>query len=759
MNKALERGQSQLDAIEAGSIEIVAVTMAATTATESAIPSTTARVENARQVDLTAQADDAHITRHARFSLVPYEQPVPMPTLPDPGSVDNGTAADNSNDSITHTFVDEAPSAAFSRLAVLTSVEYDRIRKIEAKALEIRPATLDAEVKKARAVIIQINDDFSHVAGGSSDDAAYDESHDDSVDDGYNEGAAPGADTQGIPHGFFVTRKGVFHQQKMPGKDGKIPMLRICSELRVTALVRDRASENWGRVLEFKDADTVPHQWALPMDMLAGDGTDMRKELSQLGLEIAPGYAARNLLTEYITGCKPKARARCVQKTGWYDEVFVFPDRTIGTSRDRVLFQSEKAARHYAQVGTLQQWQDNVARLCSGNSRLVLGICAAFASPMLHLAGQDSGGVHLVGPSSIGKTTVLHVAASVYGGQTYMQNWRATANGLEGLCALHNDTLLILDEIAQLDPKDAGAVAYMIANGSGKTRSDRHGDARDKKTWRLLFLSSGEIGLAQHMRDGGKSARAGQELRMIDMPADAGAGHGIFENLHDYENGNIFSEAITETAQAYYGTAAIAFIEAMTADLKDLPALLKEAIAEFVTQHLPKDAGGQAARVCKRFAIIACAGEYATSKGITGWDTGEAIHAAETCFKAWLDQRGGAGNQEKASILASVKAFFETHGDARFTDIRAGHDRTTINRAGFRESIGSRQQFYVLPEAYKREVCAGFDQRIVTKVLLDAGWLLPGKDGKSSPKKSLPDMGETRCYVFASAMWEDGYVD
>jgi putative DNA primase/helicase len=445
-----------------------------------------------------------------------------------------------------------------------------------------------------------------------------------------------------------------------------------------------------------------------------------------------------------------------VQKTGWFQSVFVLPDRTLGARTEQVLYQAEKASRHYAQAGTLSEWQQHVARLCAGNSRLVLSVCAAFAAPLLELVGQDSGGVHFVGPSSIGKTTMLGVGASVYGGPGYIQTWRATGNGLEGLAAMHNHTLLVLDEMGEVDPKEAGSIAYMIGNGTGKARSDRQGDTRARKTWRLLFLSSGEVGLAQHMSEGGKAARAGQEVRLIDLPADAGAGHGAFEELHGFESGGQLSNALKEATRHYYGTAALAFIEALTIDFAVLPKQIKGAIAGFINEYLPDGAGGQATRVCARFAIMAAAGELAT--GVTGWEAGAAKKAAAICFKAWLDQRGGAGNSERITILAAVRAFIETHGEARFAQIDPDHDRPTINRAGFRKLVNGHDEYYVLSEAYKRDVCAGFNPRTVTKVLLDAGWLQPGKDGKSLQKKSLPNLGETRVYVLTAAMWEDGDV-
>ncbi|MFA9273259.1 MAG: hypothetical protein ACEQSE_00170 [Candidatus Aquirickettsiella gammari] len=127
--------------------------------------------------------------------------------------------------------------------------------------------------------------------------------------------------------------------------------------------------------------------------------------------------------------------------------------------------------------------------------------------------------------------------------------------------------------------------------------------------------------------------------------------------------------------------------------------------------------------------------------------------AAATCFKSWLENRGGSGNQERTAILSKVKEFFELHGESRFTDLNDA-TRVTINRAGFRQAVSSGDEYFVLTQAYKNIVCAGFDMKTATKVLTDAGWIEPDKDGKSSQVKRLPGMGKTRCYVFTSKMWE-----
>ena len=563
---------------------------------------------------------------------------------------------------------------------------------------------------------------------------------------------------------FHSNDQGVWHFGKTD-TGNEAPALWICSKLEITALTRDAKNQAWGRLLEFDDLDGTHHAWALPMEMLKGDGAEYRGVLLAAGLQMSTMTKARNLLTQFIQTAPVQTRARCVERTGWHGSVFVMPDRTIGEAEERILYQSASAAPGtFKQRGTLGDWQKHIAALCASNSRLVFAICTAFAAPLLHITGLESGGIHYRGDSSTGKTTALRVAASVLGGAEYLQRWRATDNGLEALAAQHSDCLLVLDELSQVDPKAAGEVAYMLANGAGKARANRTGTLRDIASWRLLFLSSGEAGLAEHMAIANRKPKAGMEVRLLDIPADAGQGLGLFDTLHDHASGAAFSKAITEAAFKYYGTAALVFIAKTVEHLDKLPGMVKKAQRSFIDKHLADDAGGQAHRAALRFALIGAAGEIATAWKITGWQLGEAMAAAETCFAAWLAQRGGAGNQEAAAMLAQVRQFFELHGDARFTDWeRAGDDHApkTVNRAGFRKyreatdesgqpiyadgDSAKEAEFYCLPEVFRQEVCKGHDYKAVARLLADQGYLM--KDGANLTRKErLPVMGLTRCY-------------
>jgi uncharacterized protein (DUF927 family) len=299
----------------------------------------------------------------------------------------------------------------------------------------------------------------------------------------------------------------------------------------------------------------------------------------------------------------------------------------------------------------------------------------------------------------------------------------------------------------------------MLANGAAKVRANVTGGARSTAKWRLLFLSAGELSLAQHVAESGKKTPAGAELRMADIPADAGQGLGCFENLHGFDNGHEFAKALGAAVNKHYGTAFPAFIESVLKHRETLRESLFDARQTFEKATLTHAASGQAQRVAARFALAGAAGELATGWGITGWEPGAPIQAAITCFKAWLQAFGGEGNKEERAMIEQVRHFLELHGEARFTDNgRANadddHAPETLNRAGFREKNHEGElEFFCLPEVFKTEICKGFDSRSVARLLIDRGCMKPGDGRNLATKRRLPGCGMQRVFHILPTIW------
>jgi putative DNA primase/helicase len=445
----------------------------------------------------------------------------------------------------------------------------------------------------------------------------------------------------------------------------------------------------------------------------------------------------------------PKRQITAAVRTGWHDGVggrcFVLPGRTLGS--DDVRFQAEHAAHDdFRSAGTLEGWRETVAAPCEKNPVLLLAMSAAFAGPLLKVAKlQEVGGagLHLVGDSSRGKTTALQVAGSGWGAPGFVRTWRATANGLEATAAALNDTLLVLDEISECDPREIGSVVYSLANGTGKQRAARTGGSRAVARWRIIGLSSGERTLGAHMSEAGRLVKAGQEARLLDLLATSRA-HGAFDDLHGHPDGRAFADALKQASGTHYGHAGPAFVARILQDGRDLPALLAEYTAHSAfaaTDGLEMRAGGV-------FALLALAGELATEYGLTGWSEGAALRAVVDLFGTWRDFRGG-GQTEARQITQGVRDFIVRHGDSRFSVLIPGAETDVVvrDRAGWwRDDAGGR--VHLFSSAALKESAPGYELRRIAKALDDAGWIVEHDTNVRSKNVKVPGTGRTeRLYV------------
>lgn len=559
-----------------------------------------------------------------------------------------------------------------------------------------------------------------------------------------------------LPQGFRLTQEYLWYDKLVNKSDGdtEIRNIKICSPLRVTAITCDADGSNYGRLLEWEDTNGHSRKWAMPMEMLGGSGEELRRVLLVNGLSyININGMARAHLMEYISLCKPDRKVTCVNKTGWHGGVYVLQDEVIGRDAQSVILQTSSVqGRDFRVSGTAEEWREHIGRYCVENARLAFAVSLAFAAPLLKLAGISGGGYHLKGESTDGKTTTMKVAASVCGGTDFWHTWRATGNALEGTASRRNDATLMLDEIREVDGREAGNIAYMLANGQGKTRARTDGTVRETNRWNLLFLSTGELSLVEHAASVGERTYAGVEVRMIQIPSDSGR-FGVFESLHGFSGGKALAEHLEQAVAQYHGVPFRDWLRFITGDLTTVTGRAKSMLKEYTRRLTPPDAGNQVGRAVTRFALVAMAGELATQAGITGWSEGEAFRAAERCLASWMADRGHAANQEDKAALEQVRDFMTRNQFSRFADwFDVNHNRP-LAMMGFRKvdkgdnTTEPVVTFYVLPSGWK-EICKGFDSRKVARLCVDAGWMRPGEDGRTQNSVRLPEIGLKRVYQF-----------
>jgi uncharacterized protein (DUF927 family) len=581
-------------------------------------------------------------------------------------------------------------------------------------------------------------------------------------------------------------------------KKGKPPTefieVKLCSPFVVMGRA-ENADGGDGALLIGWEAGGAARTLLVPLETVHGGGTAITKHLSPQGIEFEAVDGVdkdmRRLLSAFHS-YKGLPRVRSASSAGWQGGmnsgklVFLLPSgEAIGadTTQGVILRQGNAIARDTSETwgvsGTLESWQTEVARYAPGNDRIVLYMSAGFAPAIMRHTGDKSGGLHLLGPSSTGKTAAMACSVSAYGSAEsgrQIKQWRATTNGLEATAASMSDCLLALDEMGQADGDQVSDVLYSLANETGKLSMTRDRNLRPPSSWRVLILSTGEVTAAQKIAESGKghAAHAGLDVRLVNIKADAGAGMGVFQELHGWPSSGALVKHLERAAETHYGAAGRAFLHRLTSELNTSGDALLAWIAlrrkEFcgACMMLPGVAAdGQVLRVLDRFALVAAAGELAVSWGILPWPAGEAERAARALFFGWVDERGGTGSREDTDALQAVRLYLEKHGMTnRFPELNGGRailaegqevalpdTKGTFVQAGYRFYDEHQALWFLLSkEVFRQEICRGKNPTDVAKAIHKPGLLQKGNGRNWTRQKKIPGLGAVEFYWVSAAI-------
>ncbi len=291
-----------------------------------------------------------------------------------------------------------------------------------------------------------------------------------------------------------------------------------------------------------------------------------------------------------------------------------------------------------------------------------------------------------------------------------------------------SDTCLCLDEINEADPREVGAIVYSLGNGTGKTRATRIGSARSVHRWRLSLLSTGERSITAMMHEGGKQAKAGQLVRLLNIPA--ARQFGVFDDLHHFVDGREMADYFKTECAKQYGHAGVKFVEyIIKQDKADFGATLAAIEQQFTRSDT------QAARAASRFALYAMAGELAIEAGIVNWVQGSALEACKLMFAEWQAMRG-TGATEHKQILQNINDYLLKFGDAKFTDKAKPDDKPKADRADwYADKPGGR--VYLFSSAALKEAGGSYDFNRVLDALDSASWIVEKDHGKRSKKTAI----------------------
>lgn len=215
-------------------------------------------------------------------------------------------------------------------------------------------------------------------------------------------------------------------------------------------------------------------------------------------------------------------RAWVTRRMGWLDGGrlgFALGSEVIGgEGRVTIDLDAEGSESQIAEAlragGDEDEWVEAI-RLVTGHPAAMLAVYASIAAPLLDvLPSAPNPILGWSGETSTGKTTILRLAASVWGdpderGNGLVQKWNQTATYLERIAAFARGLPCCLDDTNDVPTVQRDMIPrmlYQFAGGKGRGRGKPDGTRRTE-TWRSPLLSTGEAALTSYSQDAGTRAR------------------------------------------------------------------------------------------------------------------------------------------------------------------------------------------------------------------------------------------------------------
>jgi putative DNA primase/helicase len=421
-------------------------------------------------------------------------------------------------------------------------------------------------------------------------------------------------------------------EQTIYTKTGPEDVLLCHSPLLITGCALDIDSGTEEVEIAFKQHKRLKKIWTAKRNL-----SDLKKiiELSNHGLGVNSVNARR--MIEFLSSFENKNTnfiklSHIAKGVGWKTirdrQVFILDKMISRINEDiNVEFVAEAGFERFVRAmhprGTHEAWREAVIRALKFPS-VSFAFYASLAAPLLRLLKAPNFIIDFWGPSSLGKTTALEVAASVWG-NPYKEagglvfSWDSTKVFLERMASFFCDVPIFPDDSHTVDDRTLTAILYQIANGVGRGRGAVVGIRRNP-TWNTICFSTGERPLTQCTTFSGAQART---VEIYGSP---------FPNA-----GSVFISDLKNEIRENYGHAGHMFVNSLLSLIENPDEMdkIKKEYKKYQQKLSIESESEIGDRISQYFAIVKIASDLA-SNFFALEDPAEAEKKIHSVFKSIL---------------------------------------------------------------------------------------------------------------------------
>lgn len=223
---------------------------------------------------------------------------------------------------------------------------------------------------------------------------------------------------------------------------------------------------------------------------------------------------------------------------GWSPamDAYVVGETVIGKPGRSIVNADRKFLAAFEARGSRQEYLELYANVRAQSDFARMQVAAGLAGPLLRLLELRSVVVSAWGKSSKGKSALHATAMSAWGlPEDIMVPADISSAGFEGVLIRSNDGTAWIDDTQLMREALFDHLAYQVGSGSTRARATQTGKLRERQTWHVVALISGEKPLLRIGAPPGARNRT-IELQVVPFKDDElpGEAHRTFKRNHGH---------------------------------------------------------------------------------------------------------------------------------------------------------------------------------------------------------------------------------
>ncbi len=313
-------------------------------------------------------------------------------------------------------------------------------------------------------------------------------------------------------------------------------------------------------------------------------------------------------------------------------------------------------------------------RIARHSSRMRLGVCAAFAAPLLKVVDLQSFMLVIAGRSKAGKSTVLLALASIIGigREGGLPNFNATGASLQEVAADFNDSVLPVNEIALLKGNKRDAyqslrpLIFRYAEGrdTGRHTKSTYASETGAASWRGIMVASSENTIEALAEMAGETRDEGEYARAFDVPAVRFGHPTVFDRFprrvapHRREAWARRQLAeIRKLCNENHGLVFHRYVKFLTQHHTTLKDDTERAMGIFLDSLDRTTLSGAQQHAARNFALLYAGAVMAKKAGMLPWGLAKTRDALKKCFMDGLQEISrieGAECRARDALLQNI---------------------------------------------------------------------------------------------------------